>query len=664
MSDTPIRQGSGRRRALAGITAIALTSIAVVGGAAAAGAATHKSTKGKLELCASSTTGHKVVFHVVRGSTELSKTVKTVAHRTTCASTLSLAKGSYRITETAASGEKVSSVRVSPTSRALSVKAAAAYAKAAVAKSHTTRAVFDNSVVHTTPTPPPPAPPTPTPPPTTPSDPGTGYLEVCKAAGDGYVAGSVSVSITDGLFSATQIVPVGQCTGPIQVPTGDATITEAVTSPYYLSGVTTMPASALVSTDTAGASAVVAVAASTDGSIETTATLVNKTNVGEVKICKALTANSGDLIANGDNAFSFDVAYQAPNSAPTDETRTVIVPQLGAPGSCVLTEPIPVGTKVSVTEDAAPNTTLQGITVQPAEDQVSVSGRTAVVTVDQDPDTHTSATFTNAADGTVEICKQIDDGNWQRGAQTLSRGRQEQDGSPYDGTPFHFSVNGGSPITVLAGACSPAISVPAGTATVSEIQDTPDFNLVGFTASGPDGSSRLLSGTNPITVAVPAGGVGNESLVIATNRVQTAQVKVCKELNDVPVGKTWDFTTSIDFGNDSYDYKYDTTLTPTGEGPSGEACGFLSSPLPVIDANGNPLQATVTEGTSPFGYSTTSGPIVEPTEIDYDGNGNAVSSKVFTAGDTSDDDGTYFLTANLGQGVNEFTFVNSLVVDP
>jgi hypothetical protein len=191
----------------------------------------------------------------------------------------------------------------------------------------------------------------------------------------------------------------------------------------------------------------------------------------------------------------------------------------------------------------------------------------------------------------------------------------------------------------------------------------PYFNLVGMTASGPDGSSRLLSGTNPITVAVPAGGAGNETLVIATNRVQTAQVKICKMLDgNVPVGKTYSFTTTFSVDGRSFsDY---VELTPTATGPDGEVCSYLSAPLPVIDPSGQPITFSTTEGASPFGLTDSGQLIVEPTAITYDGNGTAGPSKVWMAGDTSDDDGTYYGSAAVGQGVNVLTFTNSLVLDP
>ena len=52
------------------------------------------------------------------------------------------------------------------------------------------------------------------------------------------------------------------------------------------------------------------------------------------------------------------------------------------------------------------------------------------------------------------------------------------------------------------------------------------------------------------------------------------------------------------------------------------------------------------------------------TSITYDGNGSLVSKKEAHTGDASSNDGTYYGTAVVGQGVNVITFTNSSVLDP
>ena len=109
---------------------------------------------------------------------------------------------------------------------------------------------------------------------------------------------------------------------------------------------------------------------------------------------------------------------------------------------------------------------------------------------------------------------------------------------------FQFSVNSGAPISVHAGQCSPPIAVPAGTATVYELGKT-NFHLVSVTPSAPVG--RFVSGTNPVTVSVPFGGVENETVVTFTNAVNTGQFKICKvssepTLQGVPFNFTYSYT--------------------------------------------------------------------------------------------------------------------------
>ena len=268
-----------------------------------------------------------------------------------------------------------------------------------------------------------------------------------------------------------------------------------------------------------------------------------------------------------------------------------------------------------------------------------------------------TATFTNEAFGTLEICKVLDDHIWWPG-------HQMDWGSPYNGTPFQFSVNGGAPITVLAGECSAPITVPAGTASVYELS-TPNFTFVKYTAVGPDGSSRVAKGSsrysNPMTVKVPAGGVGNETLITAINRINTGQIKVCKINNGPSVG-VYSFTFQTKWTNQGVQYTKNDTLHPIQAGMA--VCSGLSKPIPVIQPDGSPTTFTTTEGPSPYVHDQFGNPTVEPTSIVYGGNGQVIEVRAWQHGDTIAQDGTYHGTATVGQGVNLFTFTNSLVLDP
>jgi hypothetical protein len=177
----------------------------------------------------------------------------------------------------------------------------------------------------------------------------------------------------------------------------------------------------------------------------------------------------------------------------------------------------------------------------------------------------TTATFTNQAYGTVEICKVAAD------ASTATQS-------------FQFSVNGGAPIWVHAGQCSLPIAVPAGTATVLEAGKS-NFHLVNVLAAGPAGETRLVSGTNPVTVSTPFGGVENETVVTFTNAVNTGQFKICKVSSEPTLqGVTFE----IDWGYLGGLLHGSVFLKP------GE-CSGLSVPIPVVDPNGIALNITATE---------------------------------------------------------------------
>jgi hypothetical protein len=529
-----------------------------------------------------------------------------------------------------ANGTHVQAVRVSPAARAVSRQARTS-ARVSVVRSRMTRVLFANKsrLGRASPT-------------TTTGS--TGYVEVCKVAGDSSVHGSVTITVTAGTTTYSQLVPVGQCTGQIEVPAGTATVSESAPFPYYLASVTTSPASYLLSTNLPQKSATVKVAPSSDGSNETLVRLINKTNTGYFKVCKTLASNAQDVISSGNNTFYFDATYQRAGGPVVNYGQIAItVPTLNQP-ACMLSRPIALDARVRVTEENATATTLTGITITPASANLGSSGRTANFRMGTTAGSVVTATFTNMANGTIEVCKQMTDWN-------------------YNGLPFQFKINGGSPITVNAGQCSAPISVPAGTATVEELAKK-DFSLVGFTAVGPDGGNRLISGTNPITVSVPYGDVGNETLVTATNKVNTGQFKVCKILDtNVPVGKTYTFTNKVKSGGQTNTWT--TSLTPTGTGAAGEVCSGLSYDYPVVLPDGSRTVVTVTEGPSPFGLTSDGKPIVEPTSITYSGNGAQIgSADVYQPGDPGSKDGTYHISARLGQGVNVITFTNSLVLDP
>jgi hypothetical protein len=662
---------------------------------------------GHLKVCESGSHGMKGrtgTITISRKSFHKTVSLKPTSTGRVCSAKLTVAKGNYKVTQSKASHVQVLNIKASPTYSIKSLNLAGGKVKVGVSAGGSSKVVYVNQVSSSTatsspspsPSPDPSSPPpSPTPTPTASSPPpgGDGFIEVCKKASDWWVSGSVNVTITDGGFSTMQTVPVGECTGPLQVPAGTATVTESAPSPYYLTSVKVTPAADLVGTNLAASSTTVTVVPSSDSGTETLVDLYNSTHLGYFKVCKTITSNSGDLITQGDNTFSFDLDYQFPGESqstlntaygeygsPPDEVW-VTVPQTNTTVCTPIDKGLPVGTVVTVTEnDDVPNTIITGDSVQPGSQSDGSTASSVTLVISGSP-TPTAAEFTDEAMGTIEICKQMDDSNWYTKWQGYDNGPDlnvpgKGEGSPYDGTLFWFAINGDTTheIAVAAGECSRPIQVPAGTATILEdLGPGSNFHLDSFTAVGPDGSSRLLtSGTaNPITVSVPWGGtsdqgVGNETLVTATNSVNTGQIKVCKILGPgMPYGpdKSYDFETTWKIGN-HYFSQY-VTLTPTGDGTDGEVCGFLTGPIPVVDGNGDPIEFTTTECSVPTIYTTGTPPeplpsgAVEPTDVTYSGNGVEIDSNVY-----GQDPPPYYLSADLGQGVNVVTFTNSLLLDP
>src|SRR5262249_13094141 len=204
----------------------------------------------------------------------------------------------------------------------------------------------------------------------------------------------------------------------------------------------------------------------------------------------------------------------------------------------------------------------------------------------------TTATFADQALGMLAICTNAAD------ASTANQ-------------TFQLSALGSAPISVKAGQCSPSIRVPAGPATVLELA-RPTFSLSFVQAS----DSRLLSGPfdNPATVAVPFGGTADETVVTFTNGVDTGQFTLCQQspepsLQDTP------FTLSVTYVVNGVTTSNDVSLMP------GQ-CSALSADIPVVDADGNPIEVDVSE--API-------PTVQVSDIALDGAGT-VGPRHLTAG--------------------------------
>jgi hypothetical protein len=454
-----------------------------------------------------------------------------------------------------------------------------------------------------------------------------GYVEICKWETDDYVYGnSFTFNIVDaaGLTYGPFTVLTGQCTGAIEVTAGPATITEAAQAPFYLDYVEVYPEANYISENDSNGTATVNVAAG-DPSTETNVGFYNDTELGYVKVCKALDSANSNALAG--SYFYFDWTATLSSGGTAEGTADVVANTFANGPACVFIndgEGLPIGSVVTISEEATTNvddlTATQTVTVPGIWSPSGTPGNNI-----------TSVTFTNQAEGTIEICKDAND------PETY-------------GQPFQFTVNGGAPITVLAGECSPAIAVPAGTATVDELAST-NYHEVSVTAIGPDGSNRIISGTgiapdlNPITVSVPFGGVGNETLVTYTNAVNTGEFKICKTTSATADGS------GVLLAGDTFYFGYaytvdgvlgdgSTSLTiPTNAQAGVIVCSGILATLPVVNADGTPVTVYIDEAAFPG---------VHVESITYQGNGSDFTS--------SDAAGTS--SFNIGIGVNTVTFDN------
>ncbi len=506
----------------------------------------------------------------------------------------------------------------------------------------------------------------------------TGYIEVCKVAGDGWVVGTFPFTVAQGGATvATVNVGVGQCSSAISVSTASAvTVTETSESPYYVSAIGAVPSLNLGSatlgsdtgaTGTGGGSGTFTIAA---GEI-TVANFTNSTALGWVKVCKILSDDEGSLAGSTFNfnlSWSFAPPTEASTAAPITGMGTVSVVAVDASvagGACAFpygnagwNNGIPVGATVTITEAPFADVAVSGVAITPPGANAATSttpAGTAVVTV-QAGQYVADATFTNDPLGVIEVCKNFDPKYYDSGNTATF--------TVTDGPSFSDTV------TVNGGACSAPIWVPAGTATVSEASD-PGFYLESVSteaASDPMGTRLLSSATaNPASVSVPYGGVGDETVVTFTNAVDPTQFKICKQetsadanLSGATFTFDWSFGGAEPVVADDYNGGNKSVSLTIGDSTSSDPTGLVCSGLfdgpPSISPTGGLYDITVSE-------TPTELPGVQATAYSYQGNGGVVAAG--PGSNTSavwpvvvSDGATASVEFNPGAGINVITFTN------
>jgi hypothetical protein len=381
----------------------------------------------------------------------------------------------------------------------------------------------------------------------------TGFLEVCKEADPAAPAG-VTGNFTFTVNGQAVSVPVGQCSLPIRVPAGTATVTETERTGFRLTGVVTDIPERLVSSDLDTRTAVVQVVAG-DVSTQTIVRFRNRAvPTGFVEVCKEADPNSPSAVTGN---FTFTV-----------NGTSVSVPV----GQCSQPIKLPAGT-ATVTEVARPGFQLTGIRTDREERLVSsdLDTRTAVVqVVAGDVSTQTIVRFRNrvAQAGQLKVCKLAGVG-------------------VANGASFTFNVNGQA-VTVSAGSCSAPLNFPQGTEVSVTETNIPSNLQVAVITVRPE--SRLVEGSADLSKARVRIiiGSGVTEVTFTNQESQRGQLKVCKVGGP---GVTGNFT-----------------FTVSGVGNVTVAAGSCS--LPITLAVGT--QVTVTETNIPANVklvSVTSAPV-------------------------------------------------------
>jgi len=399
---------------------------------------------------------------------------------------------------------------------------------------------------------------------------GTGFIEVCKnppGHTDPAVTGSWHFTITDsaGVVYERDVL-TGQCTEQIQIAAGIANVQETARAGYQLVDIFTIPTDALVGSNLINRTADVEVPTSDDPADEVQVNFVNEAIRNQLKVCKALGADSSVLAGQ---TFRFNV-YDITN--PNNPPVFLGYVNVTAAGTtqCAIFGNLPVGTVVRVEEVFGPD--------NPATPDIDESGQfitqTGPVTRTIGPGINT-VTITNTAFGQIEICKDP-----VRGLTTQPT--------------FQFRIAGGGIISVRAGVCSPARNVSIGNHTVVEVASN-DFEVTSITVNPADrlvGTPNL--GTRTVTVFVPY-GPANETVVTYRNAIRTGTVKVCKRiplsssdsLSPPSPGRTYMFRINVQTapGNPGTFTPQLTSVT-LADGVL-EACSGFTAPIPVLQSDGS-----------------------------------------------------------------------------
>jgi hypothetical protein len=377
--------------------------------------------------------------------------------------------GASVITETLPAGTALTSVSTLPSGLLVSSNLAAGTATVTVSAGGQTIVTFLNTVIPASP---------------------TGFLQICKVAGSGVTAGT---NFTFSVAGTTITVPAGSapggsCSQSLQLPVGQATVTEVAQAGVALSGVSASPGGRLVASNLAGGTAAVTIVAG-DVSTQSILTFTNQAAVGTLTICKV----AGPGVTAG-TQFTFTVG-----------SNTVFVPA----GSCSSAGSFPVGTQLTATETIPSGYQVTAIGVVPMSQIVGAPNlATGSVTFTIGVG-GTEVDFTNlmvVATGQLKVCKIAGTGVAPGGI-------------------FNFVVAGSS-VTIPAGSCvTAATSFPVGASIT--VAETPSVgttvSAINVLPAGRQGTVNLSGGTVTATI-----GTGVTEVDFTNSAGGFGLLKVCK----------------------------------------------------------------------------------------------------------------------------------------
>jgi hypothetical protein len=205
-----------------------------------------------------------------------------------------------------------------------------------------------------------------------------------------------------------------------------------------------------------------------------------------LKICKV----AGDGVRPG-TPFEF-------SARPASGAAVVSIPAGPAPGGwCKVVGTYPVGTDISVQEHVPAGYAVDSIAVEPAQAQLSRVIEKGQVKVRLGSGVTEITIVDSRRTGYIEICK---------------RGGRD----PY----YEFSYVGRDGVVrkvrVPAGACSPALEVPAGELLVTELLSSPQMSSAEVWPS-----NRAIKVDVPrgqVSASVPAGDISMQTIITVTNK--------------------------------------------------------------------------------------------------------------------------------------------------